>query len=224
MFHVLTRRKQHRRVPCIKRKLEAYVVSATLLGLSFWSVLFSCFCKNDCNATVKSPSSRTTYTYKRRGPVDENLAIHVQRSLKKYETKVLEKKEGEINTLNVNNSDESDKKVKNFSFSYSSKTKTRIYLNNYAVPQRRGKMKKEISAIRRTGNTAKIIHTQNLTIHQNVIDTPMRRLPQAIIVGVKKSGTRALLEYLRLHPDIRGTGPEPHFFDRHYHLGIDWYR
>ncbi|XP_076366222.1 heparan sulfate glucosamine 3-O-sulfotransferase 6-like [Tachypleus tridentatus] len=51
-----------------------------------------------------------------------------------------------------------------------------------------------------------------------------QRLPQALIIGVKKGGTRALLEYLRLHPDVRGPGPEPHFFDKYYHLGLEWYR
>ena len=51
-----------------------------------------------------------------------------------------------------------------------------------------------------------------------------RRLPQAIIIGVKKGGTRALLEYLRIHPDVRAPGPEPHFFDRNYDKGLDWYR
>lgn len=50
------------------------------------------------------------------------------------------------------------------------------------------------------------------------------RLPQAIIVGVKKGGTRALLEYLRVHPKVRAPGPEMHFFDRHYDKGLDWYR
>lgn len=50
------------------------------------------------------------------------------------------------------------------------------------------------------------------------------RLPQAIIIGVKKGGTRALLEFLRVHPDIRAPGPEIHFFDRHYDKGLDWYR
>jgi len=52
----------------------------------------------------------------------------------------------------------------------------------------------------------------------------VRRLPQAIIIGVKKGGTRALLEFLRIHPDVRAPGPEVHFFDRHYHRGLDWYR
>ncbi|KAH8036950.1 hypothetical protein HPB51_007619 [Rhipicephalus microplus] len=51
-----------------------------------------------------------------------------------------------------------------------------------------------------------------------------RRLPKALIIGVKKAGTRALLEFLRLHPDVRATGPETHFFDRHYSKGIEWYR
>ncbi|KAJ7989468.1 hypothetical protein DPEC_G00304860 [Dallia pectoralis] len=51
-----------------------------------------------------------------------------------------------------------------------------------------------------------------------------RRLPQGIIIGVKKGGTRALLEFLRLHPDIRALGSEPHFFDRHYSRGLNWYR
>uniref|UniRef100_A0A3P9JLR6 Sulfotransferase n=1 Tax=Oryzias latipes TaxID=8090 RepID=A0A3P9JLR6_ORYLA len=54
--------------------------------------------------------------------------------------------------------------------------------------------------------------------------TASRKLPQALIIGVKKGGTRALLEFLRLHPDIRALGSEPHFFDRHYARGLDWYR
>lgn len=52
----------------------------------------------------------------------------------------------------------------------------------------------------------------------------LRRFPQALIVGVKKGGTRALLEFLRLHPDVRALGSEPHFFDRCYDRGLAWYR
>jgi [heparan sulfate]-glucosamine 3-sulfotransferase 3 len=51
-----------------------------------------------------------------------------------------------------------------------------------------------------------------------------KKLPQAIIIGVKKGGTRALLEFLRVHPDIRAVGAEPHFFDRNYNNGLEWYR
>ncbi|XP_076026757.1 heparan sulfate glucosamine 3-O-sulfotransferase 6-like [Genypterus blacodes] len=51
-----------------------------------------------------------------------------------------------------------------------------------------------------------------------------KRFPQAIIIGVKKGGTRALLEFLRIHPDVRAVGAEPHFFDRFYDRGVEWYR
>ncbi|XP_023658579.1 heparan sulfate glucosamine 3-O-sulfotransferase 4-like [Paramormyrops kingsleyae] len=55
-------------------------------------------------------------------------------------------------------------------------------------------------------------------------DYGVKKLPQAIIIGVKKGGTRALLEALRVHPDVRAVGVEPHFFDRNYEKGLDWYR
>ncbi|XP_070778831.1 heparan sulfate glucosamine 3-O-sulfotransferase 6-like [Enoplosus armatus] len=51
-----------------------------------------------------------------------------------------------------------------------------------------------------------------------------KRFPQAIIIGVKKGGTRALLEFLRIHPEVRAVGAEPHFFDRFYEKGLEWYR
>lgn len=53
---------------------------------------------------------------------------------------------------------------------------------------------------------------------------PSRHLPDALIIGVKKSGTRALLEFIRIHPDVRAAGCEVHFFDRHYGKGLAWYR
>ncbi|KAJ0177369.1 hypothetical protein K1T71_007378 [Dendrolimus kikuchii] len=52
----------------------------------------------------------------------------------------------------------------------------------------------------------------------------VKRLPDVLIVGVKKCGTRALLEFLRLHPDVRAAGSEVHFFDKYYHKGFEWYR
>ncbi|KAK1162956.1 heparan sulfate glucosamine 3-O-sulfotransferase 2 [Acipenser oxyrinchus oxyrinchus] len=51
-----------------------------------------------------------------------------------------------------------------------------------------------------------------------------KKLPNAIIVGVKKGGTRAVLEFIRVHPDVRAMGTEPHFFDRNFDKGLDWYR
>ncbi|XP_056153299.1 heparan sulfate glucosamine 3-O-sulfotransferase 6-like [Lampris incognitus] len=59
----------------------------------------------------------------------------------------------------------------------------------------------------------------------SVADAAGRKtFPQAIIIGVKKGGTRALLEFLRVHPDVRAVGAEPHFFDRLYDRGAAWYR
>jgi len=56
--------------------------------------------------------------------------------------------------------------------------------------------------------------------------TRMRRLPQAIIVGIRKGGTRALLKFLEVNPAIRAAQNEIHFFDRpeNYKLGLEWYR
>ena len=43
-----------------------------------------------------------------------------------------------------------------------------------------------------------------------------RRLPQCIIIGARKAGTRALLVYLNIHPDIVTHSEELHFFDDDY--------
>ncbi|KAL1452755.1 hypothetical protein WDU94_006955 [Cyamophila willieti] len=51
-----------------------------------------------------------------------------------------------------------------------------------------------------------------------------RHLPDALIIGVKKSGTRALLEFIKLHPNVQAPSSEMHFFDKNYARGIKWYR
>lgn len=53
-----------------------------------------------------------------------------------------------------------------------------------------------------------------------------QQLPQAIIIGVKKCGTRALLKFLSAHPSIAASSREVHFFDspHNFPLGLDWYR
>ncbi|XP_076151350.1 heparan sulfate glucosamine 3-O-sulfotransferase 6-like [Alosa pseudoharengus] len=63
--------------------------------------------------------------------------------------------------------------------------------------------------------------SSNITVSNNF---GTKEFPQAIIIGVKKGGTRALLEFLRIHPDVRAVGAEPHFFDRFYDKGLEWYR
>nr|XP_040046296.1 heparan sulfate glucosamine 3-O-sulfotransferase 2 [Gasterosteus aculeatus aculeatus] len=62
---------------------------------------------------------------------------------------------------------------------------------------------------------------RNMSVAQRYGD---KKLPNALIVGVKKGGTRAVLEFIRIHPDVRALGTEPHFFDRNYDRGLDWYR
>lgn len=45
-------------------------------------------------------------------------------------------------------------------------------------------------------------------------------------MGVRKCGTRALLEMLYLHPMVQKAAGEVHFFDRdeNYNRGLEWYR
>ena len=51
-----------------------------------------------------------------------------------------------------------------------------------------------------------------------------KRLPNAIIIGSKKCGTRALLKQLGFHSRIVTAGREMHFFDRNFDKGYEWYR
>lgn len=59
---------------------------------------------------------------------------------------------------------------------------------------------------------------------QSEVAKPSKKLPQAIIIGVKKGGTRALLDFISLHPDVQAANHEIHFFDSNYEKGLDWYR
>lgn len=65
-----------------------------------------------------------------------------------------------------------------------------------------------------------------LLLSRRLYPAAARRLPQAIIVGVRKCGTRALLEMLYLHPMVQKAAGEVHFFDRdeNYNRGLEWYR
>ncbi|CAL8395043.1 unnamed protein product [Arctogadus glacialis] len=66
----------------------------------------------------------------------------------------------------------------------------------------------------------------NGTPEQVHLRDPDQQLPRALIVGVRKGGTRALLEMLNLHPAVVKASQEIHFFDndQNYARGIDWYR
>ncbi|XP_056624885.1 heparan sulfate glucosamine 3-O-sulfotransferase 1 [Triplophysa dalaica] len=56
--------------------------------------------------------------------------------------------------------------------------------------------------------------------------TGAQRLPDIIVIGVRKGGTRALIEMLKLHGSVVAAQNEVHFFDwdSHYQRGLDWYR
>jgi len=56
-----------------------------------------------------------------------------------------------------------------------------------------------------------------------VPQTRNKRLPDAIIIGARKGGTRALLEFANMHPKILRAKREIHFFDKHWEKGSDWY-
>ena len=53
----------------------------------------------------------------------------------------------------------------------------------------------------------------------------VQRKPDFIIIGAKKGGTRALIEFLKLHPKIKAAGKEIHYFNnRSGEFGnLDWY-
>ena len=57
--------------------------------------------------------------------------------------------------------------------------------------------------------------------------TQQRRLPQCIIIGQRKAGTKALITFLKgTHPDIVTPRKETHFFDKvkNYRRGLEYYR
>ncbi|XP_063043964.1 heparan sulfate glucosamine 3-O-sulfotransferase 1 [Engraulis encrasicolus] len=53
----------------------------------------------------------------------------------------------------------------------------------------------------------------------------LQQLPSAIIIGVRKGGTRALIEMLSLHSAVAAAQNEVHFFDweSHFQRGLPWY-
>ncbi|XP_042591963.1 LOW QUALITY PROTEIN: heparan sulfate (glucosamine) 3-O-sulfotransferase 3-like [Cyprinus carpio] len=66
--------------------------------------------------------------------------------------------------------------------------------------------------------------SQNSTLGWEGLDTRPDAGDSSGWIGVKKGVRGALFEFLRLHPDIRALGAEPHFFDRHFARGLGWYR
>ena len=50
-----------------------------------------------------------------------------------------------------------------------------------------------------------------------------KRFPNSIIIGVKKSGTRALINMLDAHPRLQKRDQEIQFFSMYYAKGLKWY-
>lgn len=57
-------------------------------------------------------------------------------------------------------------------------------------------------------------------------DQCVKRLPQAIIAGIQKCGTTALLKFLSAHPQIKActTPAETMYFSMYYNKPLSWYR
>lgn len=86
----------------------------------------------------------------------------------------------------------------------------------------------------------KLINQKNATVDDIIFrpkefvdDCEYRKLPSALIIGVKKSGTYALLRYLQINPKIKAALRingcnlnEIHYFDFdvNYNKGVEWYR
>lgn len=50
-------------------------------------------------------------------------------------------------------------------------------------------------------------------------------LPDYLIIGAQRGGTTSLHHALAMHPDVLPASvKEVHFFDKRYHLGLNWYR
>lgn len=57
------------------------------------------------------------------------------------------------------------------------------------------------------------------------LSSPLRVLPDALIIGVQKGGTTSLYHYLSQHPRVFASSKkEPGFFSKNYDLGQRWYR
>ncbi|XP_017787193.1 PREDICTED: uncharacterized protein LOC108569938 [Nicrophorus vespilloides] len=83
-----------------------------------------------------------------------------------------------------------------------------------------------INSLQRAGNADHNNRPSLFLLSRRLYPSAGRKLPQAIIIGVRKCGTRALLEMLNLHPRVQKAAGEVHFFDRdeNYNKGLEWYR
>ncbi|MGI9609854.1 MAG: sulfotransferase family protein [Acidimicrobiia bacterium] len=57
------------------------------------------------------------------------------------------------------------------------------------------------------------------------LTSPIRALPDFLLIGGMRCGTTSVTSWLKLHPEVGGsTVREVHYFDRYYDRGTNWYR
>ncbi|KAI6188468.1 Sulfotransfer-1 domain-containing protein [Aphelenchoides besseyi] len=74
------------------------------------------------------------------------------------------------------------------------------------------------------GHSTEVHNETNPRSNQTVGSEKRQHFPVGIVIGVKKSGTRALLEFLKINPRIAAPSAEIHFFDKNYDKGLEYYR
>ena len=71
----------------------------------------------------------------------------------------------------------------------------------------------------------RIVYYILLKRHIYGLTSPIRLLPDFIVIGVVRGGTTSLYHYLAQHSCIRKSAyDEIGFFDDNFHLGLNWYR
>jgi hypothetical protein len=67
---------------------------------------------------------------------------------------------------------------------------------------------------------------RDLIVQSSSLYEMSRKLPDCIIIGVKKGGASALLDIIGVHPDVEVAIEELEFFNVNssYQRGLEWYR
>ena len=55
-------------------------------------------------------------------------------------------------------------------------------------------------------------------------DICVKRFPKCVIIGIQKCGTKAVAEFLKIHPNISIDSRQTYFFSQQYNKGLEWYR
>jgi hypothetical protein len=59
---------------------------------------------------------------------------------------------------------------------------------------------------------------------ERIVTSPIRQLPDFIVIGVQRGGSTSIFRNLVQHPCIIPTKKEIHFFDLNFNKGVRWYR